>query len=413
MFAVDKKSLNTISLLTITICLIYILCSVVYKDITDDHFFSTALSKYSLLDTLQFRYNTWSGRILIEAFLMKTINIRFLPQIIIALSSLLIAYCIANIASGKSKSSIRLIALSLILLLADFHTNRQATLWITGAYNYIVPITLGMYAISIYLEKDTSLLKKGLSFLFILVACNNEQFAITALIGVAVVLISKGKCRSLSMYDALFTSFLICGGAIVLSAPGNILRLRSEILNWMPDFESYNVFYKLSVGIDRISNQINSDGNFLLVICCGISLIFLLTRSDFCFTRSTIISILTFKILTFLLSFYPESIMTRGLRFSAYISPEEWIHPHVFFSYLINFLVISSILLTCVAASNTAREAVKISTIMVCGVLSVLMIGFSPTAYASGTRVMFIFDISIVIASVFILTKLTSQHRDS
>jgi hypothetical protein len=41
------------------------------------------------------------------------------------------------------------------------------------------------------------------------------------------------------------------------------------------------------------------------------------------------------------------------------------------------------------------------------------MIGFSPTAYASGTRVMFIFDISIVIASVFILTKLTSQHRDS
>lgn len=410
MLANNKKNLNPISFIMIAICLTYIFSSVVFKDITDDHFFSTALSKHSLFEILQIRYTTWSGRVIIEALLMKTINIPLFPQVAISLSCILLALSIAKLASENSHVTIPLIALSMILFLSDFHTNRQATLWITGAYNYIIPISIGLYAITLYHDREPSAFKKLSSCLLIFLASNNEQFAVTAIIALTVSLIVKAKAKELTVYDAAFTASLLCGGAIVLAAPGNVVRLHSEIINWMPDFNGYGILYKLSVGMDRISNQINFNDNFLFIICCTISLACLLLQNNNCLTNTLMKNIITLKIVTFLLSFYPALPMNNIFRSENYISPVSWGHLSIYASYLINLLTLSSILLTCLMASRTKIEAMKISVVLVCGVLSALMIGFSPTAYASGTRVMFIFDISIAIATVFILTNIFSRQ---
>lgn len=406
MSAINKESKTFLSLLTITICVSYLFLSIIYKENTDDHFFSTALDKYGLFEILKVRYETWSGRVLIEAFLMTTINIKIFPQILIISSCLLLAYSTSKLASGRSGVSATLLAITLVLILSDFHSNRQATLWITGAYNYIVPISIGLYAISIYLDPGISTFKKTSSCLLIFISCNNEQFAVTALIGILASLLAKAKEHKLSVYDAFFMTSLFCGGAIVLSAPGNIIRMHSEILNWMPDFENYGVIHKLSVGVDRISNQINFNDNFLFLICCTIALVYLLVKDGFCIVRTAIMTVLSIKILTFLFSFYPDSLLSRSVRFDSYITPETWSNPYIYITYFINLVALSSILMTCLIASQTNKEAVKITVIMICGVISALMIGFSPTAYASGTRVMFIFDLSIVMASVFIGIKL-------
>lgn len=413
MLANNRNNLNAISFLTIAVCLIYIFCSVVFKDITDDHFFSTALSKYSIFEILQIRYNTWSGRVLIEAFLMKTINIPLFPQIAISLSCVLLAMSVAKLASSDGRVTMPLIALSMLLFLSDFHTNRQATLWITGAYNYIIPISIGLYAITIYLDSSQSILKKLSSCVLIFLASNNEQFAVTAIIAITVMLISKFKAKGLTAYDAAFTASLLCGGAIVLAAPGNVVRLHSEIINWMPDFDNYGILYKLSVGVDRISNQINFNDNFLFIICCSVTLAYLLLQKNRCLILTLLTTIITLKIVVFLLSFYPASPVNNILRYENYVSPVSWGHPSIYASYLINLMTLSSILITCLIASRTKFEAIKISVVLLCGVLSALMIGFSPTAYASGTRVMFIFDISIAIATAFMISKIFSQPQAS
>lgn len=409
MLANNRKNLNAISFLTMAICLIYIFFSVVFKDITDDHFFSTALSKYSIFEILQIRYNTWSGRILIEAFLMKTINIPLFPQIAISISCVLLAFSVSKLASSDSRATLPYIALSMLLFLSDFHTNRQATLWITGAYNYIIPISIGLYAITIYLDRDQSIFKKLSSCILIFLASNNEQFAVTAIIAMTVILIAKCKTRELTVYDSAFTASLLCGGAVVLAAPGNVVRLHSEIINWMPDFDSYGVLYKLSVGVDRISNHINFNDNFLFIICCSASLAYILLKENNRLTITLLAAIFTLKVVTFLISFYPASPVNNILRYENYISPVSWGDPSIYASYLTNLMTLSSILITCLIASRTKFEAIKISVVLLCGVLSALMIGFSPTAYASGTRVMFIFDISITIATVFMVTKIFSQ----
>lgn len=413
MLANNRRNLNAISFLTIAICLIYIFSSVVFKDITDDHFFSTALRKYSLLDILDIRYNTWSGRVIIEAFLMKTINLPLFPQVSIALSCLLLSLSISKLASDDMRMTIPLIAVSMILILSDFHTNRQATLWITGAYNYIIPISIGLYAITMYFDGNKSTFKKVTSCVLIFLASNNEQFAVTAIIGIAACLIIKAKERELTLYDAAFAASLTFGGAVVLAAPGNVVRLHSEILNWMPDFDNYGILYKLSVGVDRISNQINFNDNFLFIICCAVSLAYLLLNKKHCLANTLILSIITLKIVTFLLSFYPASPMNNIFRSENYINPASWGHSSIYVSYLINLMTLSSILLTCLMASKSRNEGAKIFVIMICGVLSALMIGFSPTAYASGTRVMFIFDISIATATVFMLTNIFSRQPAS
>lgn len=412
MFAVNKKNLNVVSLITISVCIMYVFISVVYKDITDDHFFSTALEKYSLPDILKIRYMTWSGRVFIEAFLMKTINILYFPQIIIALSCILMSYCIAKFSSKDGVVSLSLVSAALLIMLSDFHTNRQATLWITGAYNYIIPISIGMYSILTFLEKNQSSIKKFLSCLLIFLACNNEQFAVTAFIGVLAFLAFKYRSDGISAYDLTFFACLVCGGIIVLAAPGNVIRLHSEISNWMPDFNNYSVFHKLAVGVDRISNQINFNDNFLFFIVSILSIAFLLRRCDFCLVNAAMISILSLKVLSFILSFYPDTMLSRLIRFEEYISSATWRYPVVYITYFINLLSLSSILVTCLLASRTAKDGTLISVVLLCGVLSALMIGFSPTAYASGTRVMFLFDVSMAIGGLFIFNRMHDIGHD-
>lgn len=63
-------------------------------------------------------------------------------------------------------------------------------------------------------------------------------------------------------------------------------------------------------------------------------------------------------------------------------------------------------------ASKTAKDATFISVVLLCGVLSALMIGFSPTAYASGTRVMFLFDVSMAIGGLFIFNRMHDIGHD-
>lgn len=412
MFAVNRKNLNVVSLITISVCIMYVFISVVYKDITDDHFFSTALEKHSLPDILKIRYMTWSGRVFIEAFLMKTINILYFPQITIALSCILMSYCIAKFSSKDGVVSLSLVSAALLIMLSDFHTNRQATLWITGAYNYIIPISIGMYSILILLEKNQSSIKKFLSCLLIFLACNNEQFAVTAFIGVLAYLAIKYRSDGVSAYDLTFFACLVCGGIIVLAAPGNVIRLHSEISNWMPDFNNYSVFHKLAVGVDRISNQINFNDNFLFFIVSIISIAFLLRRCEFCLVNAAMISILSLKVLSFIMSFYPDTMLSRLIRFEEYISSATWRYSVVYITYFINLLSLSSILVTCILASKTAKDATFISVVLLCGVLSALMIGFSPTAYASGTRVMFLFDVSMAIGGLFIFNRMHDIGHD-
>lgn len=412
MFAVNRKNLNVVSLITISVCIMYVFISVVYKDITDDHFFSTALEKHSLPDILKIRYMTWSGRVFIEAFLMKTINILYFPQITIALSCILMSYCIAKFSSKDGVVSLSLVSAALLIMLSDFHTNRQATLWITGAYNYIIPISIGMYSILILLEKNQSSIKKFLSCLLIFLACNNEQFAVTAFIGVLAYLAIKYRSDGVSVYDLTFFACLVCGGIIVLAAPGNVIRLHSEISNWMPDFNNYSVFHKLAVGVDRISNQINFNDNFLFFIVSIISIAFLLRRCEFCLVNAAMISILSLKVLSFIMSFYPDTMLSRLIRFEEYISSATWRYSVVYITYFINLLSLSSILVTCMLASKTAKDATFISVVLLCGVLSALMIGFSPTAYASGTRVMFLFDVSMAIGGLFIFNRMHDIGHD-
>ncbi|UUP58205.1 DUF6056 family protein [Escherichia coli] len=412
MFAVNRKNLNVVSLITISVCIMYVFISVVYKDITDDHFFSTALEKHSLPDILKIRYMTWSGRVFIEAFLMKTINILYFPQITIALSCILMSYCMAKFSSKDGVVSLSLVSAALLIMLSDFHTNRQATLWITGAYNYIIPISIGMYSILILLEKNPSSIKKFLSCLLIFLACNNEQFAVTAFIGVLAHLAIKYRSDGVSAYDLTFFACLVCGGIIVLAAPGNFIRLHSEISNWMPDFNNYSVFHKLAVGVDRISNQINFNDNFLFFIVSIISIAFLLRRCEFCLVNAAMISILSLKVLSFIMSFYPDTMLSRLIRFEEYISSATWRYSVVYITYFINLLSLSSILVTCMLASKTAKDATFISVVLLCGVLSALMIGFSPTAYASGTRVMFLFDVSMAIGGLFIFNRMHDIGHD-
>lgn len=395
-----------ISISSLIICLAYIITSIKFKHYTDDYYFAHAIDNGYIFDILRGRYNEWSGRVLIEAILIKTINNTRIAILLMSASCILIACSISKLASNNNKSIITYTSAALLLLMCDFETNLQAMTWITGAYNYMLPVSLGLYAISINISENKSTPYKILSCVFIFISCNNEQFAATAFIGIFSSVLLKSINKSLSIYDVIFLSFIIIGGAIVICAPGNIIRLNEEIVNWMPGFSSYNLFTKLSIGIDRISSHINSNGSYIFLVCCIAALASLLINGLDCLAKTIIALVLLVKISSISFHLYNETSITNLLMFSKYITPAEWANVSIYASYMLNLLSISSILLIVNMLSESKSEAIKISTVVVCSVLSAVMIGFSPTAYASGSRVMFIFNVGFVISSLFIMQKI-------
>ncbi len=67
----------------------------------DDVYFVNALKGSSLLGFLEMRYMTWSGRVIIEAIMVKTINHEYVWRFIMPVCLFILCHSICKISSTK------------------------------------------------------------------------------------------------------------------------------------------------------------------------------------------------------------------------------------------------------------------------------------------------------------------------
>nr|WP_318382752.1 DUF6056 family protein [uncultured Enterobacter sp.] len=407
MFANAKKLLPWI---LVSVIIAYILQSIVFKYTGDDGYFSHALDSKGLFEFLLGRYNSWSGRVLIEMLLVCTINIPYVPYLIISLSLLLLSWSISHAVAPNNKSYGFGVLLALTLLSMNYHSFNQAVTWVTGAYNYLLPISLGIFSLSL---KDDAIRKNSpvvfcMLCLCVFFACNNEQFGvcIILLLSLNMTRLIYKKNTSTLKNEIIFFLFAITGTAFVLVAPGNASRFAAEIPRWMPDFESYNLITKASFALDRINNHLLNDENFLYVACCALLIISTIKNK----IKNTVelISVLICGIflINFIFSTFPHRSGISIVFSNDYASPESWISWHLYASYFLSLLSFCCLIYNALCSDVEGRPCGFISIILIVGVLSLAMIGMSPTVYESGTRVAFLLDISLVFYAYSALKRL-------
>lgn len=371
---------------------------------TDDGWFMQVSRKYSLLEYLQWRYNSWSARLFPEAMLYLIFLVPlFIHHLVTAFAWLLYSYSLVRIVVGTVSRKNFLVAF-LSLGFINVWVMKDSIFWITGAINYLWPLALGLFAFIPYADhffrnKTSSIwvyLFSALIFSF-----SNEQLIVCA---IGVVLVYHGAIivtkRKENYYLYIPTAFFITGFTFMLLAPGNKLRMQQEIKMWMPDFQTLSPWTRVLRGSSWLFEGWQTKLLLLFVIILVVSL---LIDSSKLLAKVTV----GYSVFLFLLIYnFPNKFTNFQL-----INKGDWIRAlksgNILSGTLLNavspYLLWGVFFFLIMAFSiSVVAHKIFIGLSYSAALFSSMLMWFSPTMYASGARVFMSSSIFLLII-LFIL----------
>lgn len=418
-FKIIKHKFYYFSSLILIILMLFNVKLFLYNTSYDDGIFYNFTKQYSLLEFLKIRYLTWSGRLFSDlmSFISSIIGVWFY-RFVSLFSIFLTSYSIISMIYKKFNLRYFLI---FFLTFGLINTNilGSAVFWSIGAYNYLVPVAFGIYALSFYFSlffrHKMKFSKFNLMSFFIaalLSIYGNEQISLI-LFGFAILyhtysVLNKKKVLKISY---VFTSYVIINILISFLSPGNKIRWESEILRY-PEYVSFSFTSYLKIGISWIFDIIINRMFIMLMFLS--SLPFILKNKikskykpvwnmffmQFIFVLANKIMDTPYKWIDYFydFSFFQniclESILSTFSRLKLNQLLTQ-LFPFVFwFVYVINLLIL---------LINCSKEKLLTFWGFMAGIGSLVLMWFSPTIFVSGNRVAYVCSLSWIYIFIKIL----------
>lgn len=409
----------------------------------DDSWFaedSRPLGKY-----LRDRYQGWTSRLLVEAILkLLAAAPDWIWRMMNVLIVLLLVWIVADLF-GIEKDNTRRQAkvFFFVLMWCVPMACISESGWIVTTLNYLWPLTLGLVAARPIKHwtcgERCSVWEYVVCPFCMLFGANVEQGG-ALLLGVyllAGVYMLRYKKRLLPFY---FVMLFLAAASIVfiMTAPGNASRVVKETETWFPEFAGLNITQKLLMGfIDTANYYLAAGGskreNYLFALLAGIQLVGIWQkRKERWFMMKAVVAVLP------LLFFWGIGkaglywLLNRGFRYGGHIVGLLGLNRCLptgagifrFFgwmSYSMEMVLLQAgvylALLICVAMTifflhGRSRETLFEFVILGAGLLSRLIMGFSPTLYASASRSTLYCSVAILIVCLRNLQIYWNKHAE-
>ncbi len=395
-------------IIVITIFALQFVCK---EHLGDDIFFSAALDDRCLGDFLKMRYRTWTSRIVIETILVYVAKWNpFIWRIGNAIM-IIILICAVSKAFGQGEETENRIIFSCLLPFIPIASLKSAG-WITTTVNYLWVLALGLVVIvSLRRIVEGQLRFPGffISLPALIYAANMEQMA-AILLGaylVTGVYMASAKKPIPWMYFIQFF-IVILSLCFILFSPGNMRRTMVETEKYFPIFDQLTVFEKLSMGfLVTLRYYVGNDGGrpIFLILCATLLLCMIARKIKGIFQWAVaIFPLLSIALLAFMKILFRAGLWQKGARVleviwnnnsiaAASIFKEEYIRLQILY-YMV---VLLCILMTIYWIHGRTRETLLELTLLLGGLLSRILMGFSPTIYASGDRTALFASIALLI----------------
>lgn len=379
----------------------WLFSSVSYRSVADDQYFINSLANQDVISFIKDRYLTWSGRWAIEAITALTISHIYVVKVLIPTCLILASFFMSRICFVNADVRHLSITLAFIILMpSDIFTD--SVTWITGFYNYLLPTTFGLFFFYVFIN-NLSRKINILSILALFIACNHEQVALACLMGSALFLAIKRE--RVTPYRCLALALIIINSLILIMAPGNYIRQSQESILRMPEYFDLTMLNKISMGYDRLNSMFFMRSNFLIIALSFLILYFLIAKWK---TRAS--NLVSFSILAFVITclvFFNYNGVSSPLLGSTI----EYKHFDPFI-VLPSYMLLSSLLITFLYVISQSVEKFEwIALSILVAVANVIAIGFSPTVYASGMRVLFVSEIILTLSCIMLISKTRLAHE--
>lgn len=399
-----NKKLNDRSLVLGSILIIFILCLIFNMNIEltgfkddGDLFLKPLINQFdgNYLKFLVHRYNTWSSRVIIELFTLFGVTHPFFWKIFNSLAMLIAA--VAPPYLIKKRKDVTVIDVSLTAsLFATFPvTFFSETGWVATSTNYLWVYSFGLVAIYPLIchtrREKTPKWVYYLGLLATVYAANQEQMALLLL--AFTVILAFINLKSNNSVKPLISNLVvnILSIIFVFTAKGNDIRFNQEVKNWFPDFENLSLLKKIELGYSSTLRHLFFDYQITI-------LLFLFMISIFCISRMiymkkfSVIGI--FGILPLILSLifslngtHKEGKILDILNmFNQYGTSINFDNPKTWIPDLLLTIILFSLLLSVIYLMDY-QNLVYLPLLFICAaIVSRLIMGFSPTIWASATR---------------------------
>ena len=373
----------------------YISCSAVLYG--DDLVYIHNLDGKSVLQWCKEFYSNWGGRVPLQLldimFLYHSIKFwRFFNTVIMTVNTVYTVKIAKLFNKDLTDKSLFLLTTFQMILFVFMPqpTFNDGAIWITGSFNYLLPCAMLIMSLYPYIAniKEVKISKLGyiLSYLSVFLCCYAEQtaavFICMALICLFIQFVQK-KCVSKGLVALLIFGFINC--VVMFMAPGNQVRYDAELICWYQTFDTYNMFDKIVVGLIHTTKVLMQNGfvySAILLLFMGL----MAYRKD----KELMLSYLFLCFITFV-NYHLVYNLTDEVVWQIYSVRTLltigmicfWI---LYFSWFLFYLL-----------KKDMNLAIISSLLWLATFCAGIVMGMSPTIYASGLRVFFVCYVLLIL----------------
>jgi hypothetical protein len=288
----------------------------------------------------------------------------------------------------------------------------QSTFWITGSLSYLWPLAAMLIVILLFKKLYTAeKSNKGLiilSFPCAIFASFVEQSALVLVCFTIFTLIyCVRKKIKVEIYHLVLVILIIASAIYSMSAVGNSVRYTAETLRWFPSFDMFSTIDKMFFGLNFTFSHLFLNVNVLVLIMALLLFCIIAQKTQDIFT----LFVSSIPILYTIIHFFSIDFLYQFIRVDSgsflYTKPQ---YLSTFLALVVSLLFVYLFFI----AFDKIESSILVTLFWGAAICSSMLMGFSPTIYASGDRVFYFTDIFLVFIILFLtahLIKNFSKYR--
>ncbi len=374
-------------------------------------FFCRQLDAYSLKDYLTARYEVWSSRLLIEAVLVYISRSIFWWRILDWIFWVFLAWAFIWLFPKEKRelASYLVVGFLCVYPLWDLRTAG----WIATSTNYTWPLALGVFSLHgvtrAFYEKKTPVALCLLYGLAAFYGANMEQMcAVLLAVNFCAIFYFIMRKKPVRLYGSVILGFVISAAEIIfiMVCPGNEARKNQEIINWMPNFKSYHLLDKVSMGfLDTMHHLVTSGSLLYLSFLILLAVLVFFKTKRLVFRLAAVFPVF----LSIGFSCFSNAIKADFPTFFKLMDKSGFIcgsNYHIMANYIPTFLylcVIGCMLLSLTAVCTSYFELLSQALLLALGLSTRVVMGFTPTIYVSQERTFLFLYMILGVSAVYLV----------
>ncbi|NDL61952.1 hypothetical protein GRH90_04130 [Enterobacteriales bacterium SAP-6] len=374
---------------------------------SDDLIFSQEAQHANVINWLIIRYHGWSSRTAIEFALITLINNKITWSLFNSFFIAITISCVAYITSRFSREAIISSVVFLLVLIFTLKKDvlKDGVIWMTGSFNYLWPVALSLFGFALIkalpLVKNTMPLYIAAFVFFFLSSFSEQVVAVNLILLTTLAFIYTGNIRKISICSLIATILVF---VYIITCPGNKARLFLEIPRWNPDFVNTTIFDKVILGINMSFDQIFSIQPLAWVILYAS----LMVCSMLKFAKIT--SAIMLSIILLIMALNRFSDLTHDYTAVLHFNSDSVSGAiSIVRAVVVLAMAALTIFILFMSLRNNKEKYVAVFY-YISSFAGTVMLGLSPTIYASSDRIFFVSSVMVSVLAAYFATQAINRH---